>query len=60
MSLLICPVCKKGGCDGEKVSCPHRKPHEHIPTCDNKVCSRLSHMSNVKPACIPVIEDNNG
>lgn len=51
MILLICPIGQKRACDGETVSCPHRKPHEHIPSCENNICSRLSHMGNTKPAC---------
>lgn len=59
MEKLICPIGLKKGCDGEKVSCPHYNPHESIgESCEKCVCSRLSYMSNHKPACIPVIEES--
>lgn len=49
---LICPIGKNRKCDGDKVSCPHYKTHECIgETCEKRVCSRLSSMSNTKPAC---------
>jgi len=51
---FICPIMKRKGCDGDRVSCIHSTPHYHIPTCTNKICSRLSYMSNSKPACVIV------
>jgi hypothetical protein len=57
MEMLICPIGQKRACDGEKVSCPHCKPHESIGvSCGDCVCSRLNQMSNKKPACIPITE----